>query len=123
MIRGGLAGRHFSCSCQCPLVVALTICGGLAGRFFRSSFQRFRVGIPSAGMVLCSSDEAHTAVDPITPPEGAAIGERVTFEGHEGGLYNAHSCCLQHQGGLCVAGGEGPTVDEHTVFEGISGGS
>lgn len=43
-----------------------------------------RVGILSAGMVLCSSNEDHTAVDPISPPEGAAIGERITFEGHEG---------------------------------------
>lgn len=31
--------------------------------------------------VLCASNDAHDAVDPIIPPEGAAIGERVTFEG------------------------------------------
>ena len=23
-------------------------------------------------------------VDPVIPPEGAAVGERITFEGHEG---------------------------------------
>jgi hypothetical protein len=50
-----------------------------------------RVGILSAGMVLCSSNEDHTAVDPISPPEGAAIGERITFEGHEG-VDSCHAC-------------------------------
>ena len=34
--------------------------------------------------MLCASNEEHTAVDPINPPEGAAIGERVTFEGCAG---------------------------------------
>lgn len=38
--------------------------------------------IVSYGMVLCASNDDHTEVDPINPPEGAAIGERVTFEGY-----------------------------------------
>lgn len=31
--------------------------------------------------VLCASNEAHDQVDPITPPEGVPVGERITFEG------------------------------------------
>ncbi|KAG7670422.1 hypothetical protein Ndes2526A_g00176 [Nannochloris sp. 'desiccata'] len=38
--------------------------------------------VMSYGMVLCASNDDHTEVDPINPPEGAAIGERVTFEGY-----------------------------------------
>ena len=34
--------------------------------------------------VLCASNAAHDQVDPVDPPEGAAIGERVTFQGFEG---------------------------------------
>lgn len=34
--------------------------------------------------VLCASNATHDKVDPITPPEGAAIGERITFEGFPG---------------------------------------
>ena len=37
--------------------------------------------VMSCGMVLCASNEDHTVVDPITPPQGAAVGERVQFEG------------------------------------------
>ncbi|KAI7837794.1 hypothetical protein COHA_008422 [Chlorella ohadii] len=37
--------------------------------------------VMSYGMVLCASNEEHTQVDPIVPPEGAAIGERVSFAG------------------------------------------
>ena len=40
--------------------------------------------VMSYGMVLCASDEAHTTVEPLTPPEGAACGERITFEGFAG---------------------------------------
>ncbi|KAI7840228.1 hypothetical protein COHA_006010 [Chlorella ohadii] len=36
-------------------------------------------GIKSNGMVLCASNEEHTIVEPLTPPEGAAVGERVWF--------------------------------------------
>ena len=35
----------------------------------------------SYGMVLCASNSDHTEVDPINPPEGAVVGEKVTFEG------------------------------------------
>jgi len=42
------------------------------------------VGFPSHGMVLCASNADHTAVEFAVPPEGAKIGERVTFEGFEG---------------------------------------
>ena len=38
--------------------------------------------IMSYGMVLCSSSDDHSVVDPIYPPEGAAIGEKITFEGY-----------------------------------------
>lgn len=31
--------------------------------------------------VLCASNEDHTVVEPLLPPEGAKIGERVTFSG------------------------------------------
>lgn len=31
--------------------------------------------------VLCASNAAHDQVDPITPPEGVPLGERITFEG------------------------------------------
>jgi tRNA-binding EMAP/Myf-like protein len=37
--------------------------------------------VMSYGMVLCASNEAHDQVDPIIPPEGVPLGERVTFEG------------------------------------------
>ncbi|KAJ6806388.1 aminoacyl tRNA synthase complex-interacting multifunctional protein 1 [Iris pallida] len=38
----------------------------------------------SSGLVLCASNEDHTVVEPLIPPEGASIGERVIFAGHEG---------------------------------------
>lgn len=37
-----------------------------------------------ARQVLCASNAAHDQVDPVNPPEGAAIGERITFEGFAG---------------------------------------
>lgn len=36
-------------------------------------------GIKSNGMLLCASNEAHTTVEPLTPPEGSKIGERVVY--------------------------------------------
>lgn len=39
-------------------------------------------GVTSYGMLLCASNEDHTKVDPLAPPEGAPLGELVTFEGH-----------------------------------------
>jgi tRNA-binding EMAP/Myf-like protein len=39
-------------------------------------------GVESAGMVLCSSNEDHSQVALLCPPEGAAVGELVSFEGH-----------------------------------------
>eukprot|EP00903_Cladosiphon_okamuranus_P013138 g12252.t1 len=38
-------------------------------------------GIASAGMLLCASNDDRTIVDPLSPPEGAKVGELVTFEG------------------------------------------
>ncbi|WIA41370.1 hypothetical protein OEZ86_004962 [Tetradesmus obliquus] len=38
--------------------------------------------IMSYGMVLCASNDTHDKVDPITPPEGVPVGERITFEGY-----------------------------------------
>jgi hypothetical protein len=32
--------------------------------------------------VLCASNDAHDQVDPIIPPEGVPLGERVAFEGY-----------------------------------------
>jgi methionine--tRNA ligase beta chain len=45
---------------------------------------RSLVGFPSHGMVLCASNADHTKVEFAVPPEGAKIGERITFEGIEG---------------------------------------
>lgn len=39
--------------------------------YFGSSFQ-----------VLCASNEGSTIVEPLLPPEGAKIGERVSFSGY-----------------------------------------
>ncbi|CAL5218456.1 g137 [Coccomyxa viridis] len=39
-------------------------------------------GVLSSGMVLCASNAAHDEVDPINPPEGVPVGERITFEGY-----------------------------------------
>lgn len=36
-------------------------------------------GIKSNGMLLCASDEGHEKVEPLRPPAGAVIGERVYF--------------------------------------------
>ena len=38
----------------------------------------------SQAMVLAASNDEHTAVELLAPPDGAAIGERVVFEGHPG---------------------------------------
>ncbi|XP_066312797.1 uncharacterized protein [Miscanthus floridulus] len=40
--------------------------------------------VMSAGLVLCASTEDHTAVEPLIPPEGAKIGERISFAGFDG---------------------------------------
>ena len=40
--------------------------------------------VESLRQVLCASNAAHDQVDPVDPPEGAAVGERVTFQGFEG---------------------------------------
>jgi aminoacyl tRNA synthase complex-interacting multifunctional protein 1 len=32
--------------------------------------------------VLCASTEAHDTVVPISPPEGASVGERIAVEGY-----------------------------------------
>ncbi|GAB4822132.1 hypothetical protein N2152v2_009178 [Parachlorella kessleri] len=44
-------------------------------------------GVKSNGMLLCASNAEHTEVEPLSPPEGAAVGERVFFgeEGREQG--------------------------------------
>lgn len=41
-------------------------------------------GIKSFAMVLCASEETHTKVEFLIPPEGSAPGDKVYFEGHEG---------------------------------------
>nr|XP_043632174.1 probable methionine--tRNA ligase isoform X2 [Erigeron canadensis] len=40
--------------------------------------------VVSEGLVLCASNADHTAVQPLIVPQGAKIGECVTFSGHEG---------------------------------------
>ncbi|WCJ20092.1 Nucleic acid-binding OB-fold-like protein [Euphorbia peplus] len=40
--------------------------------------------VMSEGLVLCASSEDHSAVEPLLPPEGAKIGERVSFSGIDG---------------------------------------
>ncbi|KAH7654076.1 Methionine--tRNA ligase protein [Dioscorea alata] len=40
--------------------------------------------VMSAGLVLCASNQDHTVVEPIVPPEGAAIGERILVAGYDG---------------------------------------
>ena len=37
-------------------------------------------GIKSNGMLLCASNDAHDRVEPLVPPEAAAIGERIFFQ-------------------------------------------
>ncbi|ONL95093.1 Methionine--tRNA ligase cytoplasmic [Zea mays] len=41
-------------------------------------------GIKSHAMVLAASNEDHTKVELVEPPESAAVGERVTFAGYSG---------------------------------------
>ncbi|CAI7828767.1 unnamed protein product [Closterium sp. NIES-54] len=38
----------------------------------------------AAPQVLCASNEDHTVCRPLQPPEGAAIGEKITFAGVDG---------------------------------------
>ncbi|CAI5465887.1 unnamed protein product [Closterium sp. Yama58-4] len=40
--------------------------------------------VVSAGLVLCASNEDHMVCRPVQPPEGAAIGEKITFAGVDG---------------------------------------
>ncbi|KAK7353515.1 hypothetical protein VNO80_18964 [Phaseolus coccineus] len=40
--------------------------------------------VVSEGLVLCASNEGPTVVEPLLPPEGAKIGERISFSGIEG---------------------------------------
>ncbi|CAI9776121.1 unnamed protein product [Fraxinus pennsylvanica] len=41
-------------------------------------------GIKSQAMVLAASSSDHTKVELVEPPQGAVVGERVTFPGFEG---------------------------------------
>ncbi|WMV33792.1 hypothetical protein MTR67_027177 [Solanum verrucosum] len=40
--------------------------------------------VTSEGMVLCASNEDHTVVEPLIAPEGAKVGECISFAGHGG---------------------------------------
>ncbi|CAH9139678.1 unnamed protein product [Cuscuta epithymum] len=40
--------------------------------------------VTSEGMVLCASNDDHTVVEPLIAPEGAKVGEFVSFSGHDG---------------------------------------
>jgi len=46
--------------------------------------SRKLAGFASHGMVLCASNEDHTVVECMVPPDDAQIGTRVTFDGYEG---------------------------------------
>lgn len=39
--------------------------------------------VMSYGMVLCASNDAHDQVEPILPPEGVPVGEKISFEGYD----------------------------------------
>jgi len=41
-------------------------------------------GVKSEAMLLAASSSDHTIVEPLEPPSGSKIGERVTFEGYAG---------------------------------------
>jgi len=41
-------------------------------------------GVKSEAMLLAASNSDHTLVEPLDPPAGSKIGERVTFEGYTG---------------------------------------
>lgn len=43
-------------------------------------------GIKSHAMVLCASNADHTKVELLAPPAGSIPGDRVYFEGHQGGF-------------------------------------
>ena len=40
-------------------------------------------GIMSAGMLLCASNADHTKVEPLVVPDGAPVGQLVTFSGYK----------------------------------------
>ncbi|KAF5771181.1 putative methionine--tRNA ligase [Helianthus annuus] len=40
--------------------------------------------VVSEGLVLCASNADHTVVEPLIVPQGAKLGECITFSGHEG---------------------------------------
>ncbi|KAK6155998.1 hypothetical protein DH2020_010246 [Rehmannia glutinosa] len=40
--------------------------------------------VMSEGLVLCASNKDHTVVEPLLAPDGAKLGEYVTFSGHDG---------------------------------------
>ncbi|XP_078446667.1 nucleic acid-binding, OB-fold-like protein isoform X2 [Wolffia australiana] len=40
--------------------------------------------VTSYGLVLCASSEDHSVVEPLLPPEGASLGECISFSGYEG---------------------------------------
>jgi hypothetical protein len=61
-------------------------------------------GFPSQGMVLCGSNADHTVVELVDPPAGAKLGERVTFEGHDGNF--------------CTP----PQLDKKKVFQAVAPG-
>jgi len=59
--------------CVCPRR------GSLAPRFLTRSRRSAESGVKSFGMLLAASDEKHENVELLSPPAGAAVGERVRF--------------------------------------------
>ena len=51
--------------------------------FFHSFDKResYKFDLNTCIQVLCASNEDHTIVEPLLPPEGAKPGERVSFSG------------------------------------------
>ncbi|KAH7284556.1 hypothetical protein KP509_34G059700 [Ceratopteris richardii] len=40
--------------------------------------------VMSSGLVLCASNSDHSSVEPLIVPDGAVVGEKITFAGYEG---------------------------------------
>jgi tRNA-binding EMAP/Myf-like protein len=91
-----LSNRHCCCCCCCLQVDVgesepRTIVSGLVQFVPLDQMQQRKVvvlcnlkprnmrGIKSHGMLLCASNDAHDAVEPLDPPAEAAVGERVWF--------------------------------------------
>ena len=65
-------------------------------------------GVTSQGMLLCASNDAHDKVELLSPPEGAAAGERVLFGEADEAMRSAASGAGDGEGGEGPAGVRDP---------------